>query len=160
MDEDLLRLLEENARTADSMLAQALGISEEEVRNRIRRLEQERIIVGSKVIVDDERAGRECVKAVIEVSLTPERGGGFNRLAERIAKYPEVESCYLMSGGYDLLVTIQGRSLREIALFVSEKLATIAGVRSTATHFVLKTYKQMGVLLCEGDSAQRLQVTP
>jgi DNA-binding Lrp family transcriptional regulator len=160
MDDDLIRLLEENARTPDAVLAKTLGTTEEHVRQRIEKLLNDRVILGCKAIVDDERAGREMVKAVIEVSLTPERDGGFNRLAERIAKYPEVLSCYLMSGGYDLLVTIQGRSLREVALFVSEKLSTIAGVRSTATHFMLKTYKEMGVMHSVPESHHRLQITP
>ena len=160
MDEDLIRLLEENARIPDALLAKTLGTTEQDVRERIQHLLDSRVILGCKAIVDDELAGRDVVKAVIEVSLTPERDGGFNRLAERISRYPEVLSCYLMSGGYDLLVTIQGRSLREVALFVSEKLSTIAGVRSTATHFMLKTYKEMGVMHPAPDPHQRLQITP
>jgi DNA-binding Lrp family transcriptional regulator len=100
------------------------------------------------------------VRAVIEVKITPERGGGFNRLAERIAKYSEVRSCYLMSGGYDLLVEVEGKSLREVASFVSEKLATIQGVISTATHFVLKAYKEHGVMMHRESNNERLPVTP
>jgi DNA-binding Lrp family transcriptional regulator len=97
---------------------------------------------------------------VIEVKITPERGGGFDRLAERIAKYAEVNSCYLMSGGYDLLVIVEGNSLREVATFVSEKLATIQGVLSTATHFMLKPYKEQGVLMTREQNDERLAVAP
>ena len=97
---------------------------------------------------------------MIEVKITPERGGGFDRLAERIAKYSEVNSCYLMSGGYDLMVVLEGKSLREIASFVSEKLATIQGVISTATHFMLKPYKVQGVLMKREANEERLAVTP
>jgi DNA-binding Lrp family transcriptional regulator len=104
--------------------------------------------------------GRDIVRAVIEVKITPEREGGFNRLAERIAKYSEVSSCYLMSGGYDLLVIIEGTTLREVATFVSEKLATIQGVLSTATHFMLKPYKVDGVLMTIERNEERLAVSP
>lgn len=158
--DDLIRLLEENARTPDEVLARHLGITPEEVRQKIRKLEEDRVILAHKSIVDDERAGREIVKAVIEVKLTPERGGGFNRIAERIARYPQVVSCYLMSGAYDVLVTIEGASLREVASFVSEKLSTLEGVRGTATHFLLKTYKEQGVMHLQDQDGERLKVTP
>ena len=98
--------------------------------------------------------------AVVEVKITPERGGGFDRLANRIARFAEVQSCYLMSGGYDLLVVLEGRNLQEIAAFISEKLSTIKGVISTATRFRLKTYKENGVSLLREEKAQRLAVTP
>jgi len=107
-----------------------------------------------------KKLGVESVRAVIEVKITPERGGGFDRLAERIAKYSEVNSCYLMSGGYDLMVVLEGKSLREIATFVSEKLATIQGVISTATHFMLKPYKVQGVLMKQEVNEGRLAVSP
>jgi DNA-binding Lrp family transcriptional regulator len=102
----------------------------------------------------------DTVRAVIEVKITPERGGGFDRLAERIAKYAEVHSCYLMSGSYDLLVIVEGNTLREVASFVSQKLATIQGVLSTATHFMLKPYKEQGVLMVREKNEERLAVTP
>jgi DNA-binding Lrp family transcriptional regulator len=102
----------------------------------------------------------DVVRAVIEVKITPERGGGFDRLAARIAKYDEVHSCYLMSGTYDLLVIVEGNTLREVATFVSEKLATIQGILSTATHFMLKPYKEQGVLMVPEKSEERLAVTP
>ena len=104
--------------------------------------------------------GTDGVQAVIEVNLTPERDGGFNRLANRIAKYDEVSSCYLMSGSYDILVIVDGANLRQVASFVSEKLATIQGVTSTATHFLLKRYKENGVMLSGEEEAERLAVTP
>ena len=100
------------------------------------------------------------MRAVIEVKITPERGGGFDRLAERIARYAEVNSCYLMSGGYDLLVVVEGNNLREVAAFVSEKLATVQGVLSTATHFMLRPYKEQGVLMMHERNEERLAVTP
>jgi DNA-binding Lrp family transcriptional regulator len=102
----------------------------------------------------------DVVRAVIEVKITPERGGGFDRLAERIAKYDEVVSCYLMSGAYDLLVIVEGDNLREVARFVSEKLATVQGVLSTATHFMLKPYKEQGILMVSEKQEGRLAVTP
>jgi DNA-binding Lrp family transcriptional regulator len=158
--QQILRILEENAKTPIASMAQMLQLSEEEVASRIATLERDKIILAYKAVVDDERAGRDLVKAVIEVRITPERGGGFNRLAQRIAKYSEVTSCFLMSGGYDLLVFIEGRTLREVATFVSEKLATVEGVLSTATHFMLKTYKEQGVLLEPEVSEERLKVSP
>src|SRR5205085_12378207 len=117
------------------------------VRDKLKAYGADQIILGSRTIINEEKLGLEIVRAVIEVKITPEREGGFNRLAERIAKYREVRSCYLMSGAYDLLVEVQGASLREVATFVSEKLATLQGVISTATHFVLKPYKELGVLM-------------
>jgi len=110
--------------------------------------------------LNEEKLGVDLVRAVIEVKITPERGGGFDRLAERIAKYAEVNSCYLMSGGYDLLVVVEGKTLRELATFVAEKLATIQGVLSTATHFMLKPYKEQGVLMAREHNDERLAVTP
>ena len=107
-----------------------------------------------------EAAAAAAVRAVIEVKVTPERGGGFNLFAERIARFDEVESCYLMSGGYDLLVMVQGTGLREVATFVSEKLATTQGVISTATHFMLKPYKEQGVLMKVEVHDERLAVAP
>ena len=107
-----------------------------------------------------KRLGGDFVRAVIEVKITPERGGGFDRLAERIAKHSEVRSCYLMSGGYDLLVVVEGANLREVASFVSQKLSTIHGVISTATHFLLRIYKEQGMLSSGPEQEERLAVTP
>ena len=156
----LLKLLKENASLNSSQLAALLGRPESEVLAAVKDYEARRVILGYRTIIDEEKLGGEKVRAVIEVKITPERQGGFNRLAERIAKYSEVHSCYLMSGGYDLLVVVEGTHLREVATFVSEKLATIQGVVSTATHFMLKPYKEQGVLVAQERNDERLAVTP
>src|SRR6185295_3945891 len=118
------------------------------------------IILGYRTILNEEKLGVDTVRAVIEVKITPEREGGFDRLAQRIAKYDEVKSCYLMSGAYDLLVIVEGDSLRKVATFVSEKLATVQGVISTATHFMLKPYKEQGILMAKEQNSERLAVSP
>ena len=156
----LLKLIRENAAWKHAELAAMLNLSESEIAARIERYESEHVILGYRAILNEEKLGTNTVRALIEVKITPERGGGFDRLAERIAKYSEVESCYLMSGGYDLLVVVQGNNLREVAMFVSEKLATIQGVISTATHFMLKPYKEQGVLMKEEPNDERLAVAP
>jgi len=156
----LLNLLEENALATPETLAAQLKLTPEEVRSQIKQLEDDRVILAYKALVDDERAGRTGVKAVIEVKITPERQGGFDRLANRIAQYSEVQSCFLMSGGFDLLIFIEGNTLQEVAGFVSEKLSTLPGVLSTATHFNLKTYKIQGVLREAVVHEERLAVSP
>jgi len=156
----ILQVLEENARTSDETISQMVGKSVAEVKARIQELEEEKVIVGYKAIIDDEKANRNLVHAVIEVKITPEREGGFNRLASRIAKYEEVKSCYLMSGSYDLLVVVEGRDLKQVASFVSAKLSTIQGVLSTATHFMLKTYKEQGTSYAQDEPGDRLKVSP
>src|SRR5277367_3721124 len=128
----LLKLLQENGALTPAQLGKMLNLSETEIAARIKAYEEDSTILGYRAVLNEEKVGQGIVRAVIEVKLTPERGGGFDRLAERIAKYAEVRSCYLMSGGYDLLVMVEGTSLREVATFVSEKLATIQGVVSTA----------------------------
>jgi len=159
MDE-LLLLLKQNALESPENLALQLGLTEEEVRRRIRQYEEKGIIRGYQAIVDEERLGVERVHAVIEVRITPEREGGFDRLAWRIARFDQVDSVYLMSGGYDLLVFVSGQTLREVAAFVAEKLATMEGVISTATHFQLKTYKERGFLMEHREQHERLSVSP
>jgi DNA-binding Lrp family transcriptional regulator len=156
----LLKLLRDNAALKPAQLASMLNLSEADVCARIKVHEEDRVILGYRTILDEEKLGLDVVRAVIEVKITPERGGGFDRLAERIAKYSEVHSCYLMSGSYDLLVIVQGSTLREVATFVSEKLATVQGVLSTATHFMLKPYKEQGVLMVPQPNEDRLPVTP
>lgn len=156
----LLKILKENAALRPAQLAPMLNITEAEAAASIKRYEQEKVILGYRTVLNEEKLGLERVRAVIEVKITPEREGGFNRLAERIAKYTEVTSCYLMSGGYDLLVFVEGDNLRQVASFVSEKLATIQGVLSTATHFLLKPYKEQGILTVEQKNDERLAVTP
>ncbi len=156
----LLKLIRDNAAWKPADLGAMLNLPEAEVAARIKQFEADHVILGHRAILNEEKLGLDTVRAVIEVKITPERGGGFDRLAERIAKYSEVQSCYLMSGGYDLLVVVQGNNLREVASFVSEKLATIQGVISTATHFMLKPYKEQGVLMKVDINEERLAVTP
>ncbi|HZM05437.1 MAG TPA: Lrp/AsnC family transcriptional regulator [Candidatus Saccharimonadales bacterium] len=156
----LLKILQENAATKPAQLAAMLNLSEPDVAAKIKQYETDKVILGYRAILNEEKMGLDLVRAVIEVKITPERGGGFDRLAERIAKYDEVRSCYLMSGGYDLLVVVEGDDLREVARFVSEKLATIQGVISTATHFMLKVYKDHGLLVAPENNEERLAITP
>ena len=156
----LLKLLRENAALSTVDLAGMLELSEEEIRDKIRQAQTDGDILGYQAILSDEASGKDGVQAVIEVNLTPERGGGFDRLAERISKYNEVNSCYLMSGSYDVLVIVDGNSLHEVASFVAEKLATIEGVTSTTTHFLLKRYKEKGVMIGSVEEVERLAVSP
>lgn len=156
----LLQLLRDNATLTPDRLASLLNQPENHVADTIRAYEANRVILGYRTILNEEKLGLDLVRALIEVRITPEREGGFDRVAERIARYPEVHSCYLMSGGYDLLVVVQGANLREVATFVSEKLATLQGVISTATHFMLKPYKEQGVLMKQDPNPERLPVSP
>ena len=138
----LLQLLEDDCTLNQAQLASLAGMSEAEVAAAIAEYEKEKIILGYKAIVDWDRTHRESVTALIEVSVTPQRGEGFDRIAERIYQYDEVESVYLMSGSFDLTVIISGRTLKELAMFVGQKLAPLEGVTGTATHFILKKYKE------------------
>lgn len=156
----LLSILQQDARIRPEQLAAMLGISEQEVIQRIRNYEQSKVILGYQAILNEERLGVDQVRAIIEVKVTPEREGGFDRIAERIARFAEVRSCYLMSGAFDLLVEVAGSDLREVALFVAEKLATIPGVISTATHFVLKAYKERGFMTAPDEPSERMPVSP
>src|SRR5881394_948685 len=156
----LLKLLRENAAITPAQLSRMLDRPEAEVAAKIKGYEKDQVILGYRTVLNEEKLGRDLVRAVIEVKITPERGGGFDRLAERVAKYAEVHSCHLMSGGYDLLVIVEGSNLREVASFVSEKLATIQGVISTATHFMLKAYKEQGILVKREQNDERLAVSP
>jgi len=158
--EPLLKLLRENASYRPDQLAKMLQMDESEVIARIQAYEADKTIVGYRTIINEEKINLERVRAVIEVKLTPEREGGFNHLASRIAKHREVRACYLMSGSYDLMAIVEGDTLKEVANFVSEKLSTLQGVISTSTHFMLKPYKEHGVLLHQDESDQRLQVSP
>ena len=158
--DSLLKHLRDNAALTPALLSKMLNLPENEVAAKIKDYESSGVILGYRAILNEEKIGVDIVRAVIEVKITPERGGGFDRLAGRIAKYSEVRSCYLMSGGYDLLVVVEGASLREVASFVSEKLATIHGVISTATHFMLKIYKEQGILVSGEKNEERLAVSP
>ena len=157
----LIKLLLEGGGLSTAQMAQVLNLTEAEVNRQLDQLKKDRLLLGWRPVLNlaEEEAG--VVRAVIEVRITPERGGGFNRLAERISRFDEVESCYLMSGGYDLLVFVNGSSLQKVAGFVSEKLSTLEGVLSTATHFLLRTYKEQGFLLdVKSAENDRLKITP
>ena len=139
---EVLKLLEDNARLSADQLAMMLDKESGDIRDMIEKYEQDRVILGYKAIIDWDRVSRESVTALIEVKVTPQSIDGFDRIAERIYQYDEVESLYLMSGAFDLTVIISGRTLREVAQFVSARLSTIPGVTGTATHFILKKYKE------------------
>ena len=146
MREQILAIIEKNSRISVKELAVILGAEEIDVANELKALEEEGIICGYHTMIDWEKTDIEKVTALIEVRITPQRGQGFDKLAERIYKYPEVNSVYLISGGYDLLVSLEGKSLKQVSSFVSDKLSTLDGVLSTATHFVLKKYKDHGTI--------------
>jgi DNA-binding Lrp family transcriptional regulator len=157
----LIKLLLEGGSLSTAQMAQLLNVSEVDVNRQLEQLKKDGILLGTRPVLNLSGEDSGVVRAVIEVRLTPERGGGFNRLAERISKFDEVESCYLMSGGYDLLVFVNGASLQKVAAFVSEKLSTIEGVLSTATHFMLRSYKEHGFLLGgKAEENERLKVAP
>ena len=145
MDE-LLKLLDNDARLTNEQLAIMINCSEEEIRGRIAALEKSGALRAYKAVIDWDKTDREYVTAMIEVKMTPQRDRGFDRIAEKIYNYPEVQSVYLMSGSYDLCLIIEGRTMKEVAYFVAQKLAPIESVISTATHFVLRKYKDKGVI--------------
>ncbi|MCL5057208.1 MAG: Lrp/AsnC family transcriptional regulator [Actinobacteria bacterium] len=157
---ELLDLLESNARLTESEIAVMLKMDEEEVRGRIRELERNKTILRYITLVNWEKVGEEKVSAMIEVRITPQRDVGFDAVAERIYRFPEVRSVRLLSGTYDLGVFIEGRTMKEVSHFVATKLSTIDGVISTTTHFVLKTYKQDGVIIEDDEEDRRLVVSP
>jgi len=146
MNYDLLKLLEEDARLTPEQLSVMLDLTSEEVKKQIFELEQNGTVLGYKTIIDWEKTEHEAVTAMIDVKLVPQKDRGFDRVADKIYNYPEVKSVFLMSGGYDLSVLIEGKTMKEVALFVSHKLATIDAVTSTATHFVLHKYKDKGII--------------
>ena len=157
---ELLELLKQNALESPENMAKMLGLSVDEVKKQIAEYEKEGVIRAYQAIVNEEKLDASLVTTVIEVKVTPESEGGFDRIATRISRFPEVESAYLMSGTFDLLLFIRGRTMHEAAGFVSEKLATMPGVTSTATHFMMKTYKQNGILMQTGEDDERLKVSP
>ncbi|MBE6667994.1 MAG: Lrp/AsnC family transcriptional regulator [Ruminococcaceae bacterium] len=146
MNTEILTLLENDARLTPEQLSVMLNKSKDEIEKEINRMEQNGTILGYKTIIDWEKTEKDPVIAMIDVKLTPQRDKGFDRVAEKIYNYPEVKSVYLMSGAYDLSVVIEGKTMKEVASFVSQKLSTIDAVNSTATHFVLHKYKDKGVL--------------
>ena len=159
MIKNLLELLESNSKLTTGELADALGVSEEEVINEVARLEKEKVICGYNAIVNWDKVTEEKVNALIEVKVTPQRGMGYDRLAERISKFDEVNSVYLISGSYDFMVIINGKSMKEISSFVFEKISTIDMIQSITTHFVLKKYKDHGVLIDEKKTDKREKIT-
>ena len=142
---ELLKILEKDGTRSNKQIAGMLGMTEEEVASKIKELEKNKVIVGYKTIINWDKTGYEVVDAFIELKVTPQRGEGFDRVAERIYKYPQVKTVYLMSGTHDIAVIIEGSSMKEVALFVAEKLAPMESVISTSTSFVLKKYKQEGI---------------
>jgi len=160
MTDLILKQLQKNSKLSASELADLLGRDEKEIQAKISELEKDGVILGYHAVVDPEKTENSGVSAMIEVKLTPERGGGFDHLAARISKFDSVTSCYLMSGGYDLAVVVNGENLHDVARFVSDKLSTIEGVISTATHFQLKIYKQNGFLAHTESETNRLAVAP
>ena len=156
----LLDLLRKNARESDEALGRMLGTNAAAVRAQIAEYERQGVIRGYRAVINEERAGDGSVRAVIELRIRPERTGGFDRIAQRIGRFPQVEALYLMSGGYDLLLFVRGRNLQEVASFVSAELAPLDGVLATATHFMLKTYKDQGTVLENASHDDRLQVAP
>lgn len=160
MREELLAIIEKNSRIDLKELAVILGVEEIDVVNELAALEAEGIICGYHTLINWENTSIDKVTALIEVRVTPQRGQGFDTIAERIYKYPEVRSVYLISGGYDLMVILEGKSLKEVSSFVSDKLSTLDSVLSTATHFILKKYKDHGTILTKKTTDEREMITP
>ncbi|MPM59557.1 DNA-binding transcriptional activator DecR [bioreactor metagenome] len=155
MNTKLLRLLEEDCTLTTGQLAAMADMPEEEVKAAVKKYEDDKVILGYKAIVDWDRTNLEAVTALIEVKVTPQRGEGFDRVAERIYQYDEVESVYLMSGAFDLTVIISGRTLKEVAQFVGERLAPLEGVTGTATHFILRKYKEKHLIFKKQEKQER-----
>lgn len=160
MRDELLAIVEKNSRIDTKELAVLLGVQEIDIINELQKLQEEGVICGFHTLINWEKTDIEKVTALIEVKVTPQRGQGFDTIAERIYKYPEVRAVYLISGGFDLLVILEEKSLKEIANFVSDKLSTIDSVLSTATHFILKKYKDHGIMLSEKYEDKREVITP
>ena len=160
MREQILAIIEKNSRINIKELAVILGADELTIANELKAMEEEGVICGYHTMIDWEKTSIEKVTALIEVRITPQRGQGYDNIAERIYKDPEVNSVYLISGGYDLLVTLEGKSLKAVSGFVSDKLSTLEGVLSTATHFILKKYKDHGTILTQKYEDTREKVTP
>ena len=158
MREKILTFIEKNSRINLKELAIMLGVDEASVANEIAAMEQENVICGYHTLIDWDKAGLEKVTAMIEVRVTPQRGMGFDKVAERIYNYPEVNSVYLISGGFDFMVTIEGKTLREVSQFVSDKLSPLDSVLSTKTNFILKKYKDHGTVMAEQPKDERIEL--
>ena len=157
---EILKYIEKHSRVELGELAVLVGVEETDVANEIADMEKEKIICGYHTLIDWDKAGVEKVSALIEVRVTPQRGMGFDKVAERIYNYPEVRSVYLISGAYDLMVILEGKTLKQVSGFVSDKLSTLDSVLSTATHFILKKYKDHGTILTKKSKDERILVTP
>lgn len=160
MREKILTFIEKNSRIDLKELAIILGVDETVVINELQAMEEEHVICGYHTLIDWDKVGVDKVMAMIEVRVTPQRGLGFDKVAERIYNYPEVDSVYLISGGFDFMVTIEGKTLKDVAQFVSEKLSTLDTVLSTKTNFILKKYKDHGTILAEKPKDERIQMIP
>ena len=160
MREKILAFIEKNSRIAIKELAIMLGVNEATVMNELEAMEQEHVICGYHTLINWDKTGIEKVTALIEVRVTPQRGMGFDKVAERIYNYPEVESVYLISGGFDFMVTLEGKTLREVSQFVSEKLSPLDSILSTKTNFILKKYKDHGTIMAETSKDERINIAP
>ena len=160
LEEKVLGIIEKNSRVSTREMAVVLGTDEIDIINALQGMEEQGIICGYHTMIDWDKTDIDKVTALIEVRVTPQRGEGFDDIAERIYKYPEVNSVYLISGGYDLLVTLEGKSLKAVSAFVSSKLSTLDTVISTATHFILKKYKDHGTIMTRKHEDQREIITP
>jgi len=160
MREQILAFLEKNSHIDLQELAIILGAEEASIANEVSKMEKEKIICGYHTLIDWDKTATEKVTALIEVRVTPQRGQGFDSIAERIYNYPDVKSVYLISGAYDLMVILEGKSLKEVSQFVSDKLSTLDYVLSTATHFILKKYKDHGTVFAKKNKGERMLVTP
>lgn len=160
MRKKILNYLEKNSKMDAKELAVLIGENEQAVAEEIRMMEEEKVICGYHTMIDWDKTSSEMVTALIEVRVTPQRGQGFDSIAERIYNYPEVRSVYLISGGYDLMVILEGKTLKAVSEFVSDKLSTMDSVLSTATHFILKKYKDHGTVFDKEIKDERMLVTP
>jgi len=159
MKRTVLQLIRAEGHLSAEEIAERLGITAEQAAAEVKRLRDEKVIVGYRAIINPEKVGEETVLAIIEVKVSPQREVGFDAIARRVYKFPEVRTCHLVSGAYDLLVLVEGESLRQVASFVTEKLATLDHVQSTATHFLLRKYKEDGLIIHEEDESERLIVS-
>lgn len=160
MREEILAMLEKDSKIDPKDISAMLGVSEIDVVNELAKMEEEKIICGYHTLINWDNTSRDIVTALIELRVTPARGEGFDKIASRIYKFPQVKSLYLMSGGFDLTVFVEGKTMKEVALFVSEKLSCMDAVISTSTHFVLKKYKDHGSVLVKDKKSERMVITP
>ncbi len=156
----ILEILQNNAKATDKEIANMTGLTEKEVKKEIKKLEKKGIILGYNTAINWEKSGIESVHALVDVKVTPERGRGYDAIAERIYRFPEVKTLYLVSGMYDLSVLVEGKTMKEVANFVSEKLAPLEQVQGTVTHFMLKKYKENGIIFEEKEENKRLAISP